>query len=406
MYYRFIRNSDVIGNAVIFSKGNQVLAHQYEMPDATNAPTWKPLQNITPIQRFGREVYQAQTLNGNIVYASRSYNFTDENKNKYTFIPFSPPPPRRKEPFWGNTKPIPITKKPVQDKGKSILGNRELEVDPDSVLIRSSVSRRKPTQNEVMGMSAKGAYEFFYEDWADKLTPDMRQIFERAINADLRNPMESNYRPEWLHAEGFSLTPVWIDPQREDNLGSGPKWANTAMMVLERVAKWYALNCPESFISIKPKFEMLFKTDLIETIDFNVRVGFEDRFLRFMQHIEPLTQKYPVFPKASDIAQITGISQSILSDKPPAVVSVIPTKTHQKKSLQKNFKGGQFLKPTDENKDLEIERDTTSINTSAEIDECNSSCVTAKPSKKGLFAPNAHRYNFRNTPAREYYTCN
>lgn len=413
-YFRFFPNSDVIGNAVLFFNGKQMVAYQYEMPDVEGAPTWKPLKNITPINRFGKQVYQAQTLEGNTVYASRSYTFTDEDNRQYTFLPFSPPPKGKKEPFWGSIKLVPITKKPVKSS-KLFIGGRELEVDPASIVERCAVTRRSPTQNEVMGLSAKEAYEFYYDQMADKLTPEMREIFERAINADIRNPFESNFRPEWLHAEGYSLTPMWLDPQREDNLGSGPKWANTAMMVLERIAKWYALHCPNSYVTIKPTFEMLFETDLIKTLDFEVRVGFKDHFLRFMQHLEPLQQKHPVFPVASDIAQMTGISQAILTNKQPTVVSVLSQgrsalKWYSSFSTTDNQNSNRF---TVNSNSLEVEEpglpandiaigETKSTSKGTKIKNVEKQADSPKPksSQLGLFANSTHRYNFRKTPER------
>ncbi|WP_367606563.1 hypothetical protein [Legionella sp. W05-934-2] len=423
-YYRFIPNSDVIGGAVVFYNGKKVVAHQYEMPKVEGAPTWKPLKDITPINRFGRQVYQAQTLDGNTVYATRSYTFTDEHNKKYTFLPFAPPPKGKNEPFWGSTKLVPITKKPV-NSDKYYIGGRELKVDPESVVERSAVTRRNPDQNTVMGYSAKEAYEFYYEQMADKLTPEMREIFERAIEADLRNPFQSNYRPEWLHAEGYSLTPSWIDPQRPDNLGSGPKWANTMMMVLERVAKWYALHCPNSYVTIKPTFEMLFDTELIKTLDFEVRVGFKDHFLRFMQHLEPLQQKYPVFPVASDIAQLTGVSQAILTNKQPTVVSVIS----QGRSADKwnaSFNKSQAAYPTRltrDSDDSQAEESLTAANDEdmeesasdvthmakskekgrqKDIPDAQMNSTNAKSSQLGLFANTQHRYPLRTTPSRQH----
>lgn len=396
-YYRFVPNSNQIGNAVISSNGKQLTACQYKMPCSEgNAPTWIPLKNITPISRFGRTAYQAQTLEGNTVYASRSYRFTDENDNSFTFLPFSPPPKRKKEPFWGSTKQVPITKNQLRGKNE-IIGGRELEVHPESVALRIAETRRYPDQNTVMGMSAKEAYEFYYEEMADKLTPEIKFIFERAINADIRNPFESNFRPEWLHAEGYSLTPIWIDPQRVDNLGSAAKWANTAMMVLERVAKWYALNCPESFVTIKPTFEMLLDTYLIKTIDFEIRVGFEDRFLRFYQHLEPLCQKHPVFPKASDIAQMTGISHAILSDKEPISTSVISSAPEHKKAEHYKEKSLQLSRRQSKISSFADGKEIRPVTDNVSIEERSRS---AKASKMGMFSDNNHKhhYNLRERP--------
>lgn len=318
-YCRFLQNSPTVGHAVITYQNDTIQALQFSMPSGEEGtPEWTPLHNIHPIQRYGQTFLAAETLDGQTMYSRRKYQCVNQDGQEFEIRPFSPPPARRKEPFWGSKKMVPISDYALNNFEPNFKGGRELIVDPESVEKRSQIKRRKPTQKKVMGnISAKDAYVLFRDEWEEFLTPEMQQVFERAIEAPLRNIFYSNYRPEWLHAEGFSLTPMWINPQRKDNLGSAPKWANTAMMVLERLCKWFALNCPEGFVSIKPQFEMLFDSALIKTLDFEVQVGLKDRFLRFMQHIEPLCQASPMFKKASDIAQVTGISHALLTKQPP-----------------------------------------------------------------------------------------
>lgn len=323
-YYRFLNNSDTIGHAVIHFNGKKTTASQYAMPTGDkSAPEWVPLKNIHPIQRYGMTFFAAETLDGVPMYSNRSYQCIDEKGEKFEIRPFSPPPSHRKEPFWGSQSLVPITYEPTSGYEEVYKAGRELTVEKQSIDERSQIKRRKPTQNQVMGRSAKVAYEEFLAEWKDDLTPEMQMIFQRAIDAPLRNMFYSNYRPEWLHAEGYSLTPMSINPQREANLGSAPKWANTAMMVLERIAKWFALNCPQALVTIKPTFEMLLESDLIKSIDFDVQVGLKNRYLRFIQHLEPLQQKAPVFKKASDIAQLTGIAHAMLNDKQPVAQDVL-----------------------------------------------------------------------------------
>ena len=164
--------------------------------------------------------------------------------------------------------------------------------------------------------SARDAYEAFLDTYTDELSSGMKEALKRSADAPLRDAFYSNYRPEWLHAEGFSLTPINKDPQRKDNLGSAPKWANTEMMVLERLAKWFALNRPESYVSIKPYFEMLLDSELIRHIDFQVTVKEKENWIKFLQEINPF-KKWPLFSKPTDISQLTGVTYNLLNGASP-----------------------------------------------------------------------------------------
>lgn len=405
-YYRFHENSEFISHIVIPHDGSiPQKAFQFELPksDDPEDPTWKPIENPTEITRYGKGFYQAQMLDGTQVYATRSYQFKDENDNEYTFVPFSPPPKRSKEPFWGSTKLVPIFnekgKKEVKHRYKGllanpvILGDRVLEIDPPSVPVRQAVTTRKPSQKKVMGnKSARDEIEFYYEELKTLLTPEMQDIFEVALAARTRrdkdHPNEPTNRrryPEWLHAEGYSLTPLSMEPQRADNLGAAQAWANTAMMVLEDVVKWYALHCPETYCTIKPKFLMLLDTPLIEKIDFEVRVGLKDKFLCFIQHIEPLRTKYPVKMKASDTTQIVKVSQAMLTgEKPFLTTTVQPLQASSKVSSGINAKKKQIPSTTTDGKSTMQKQAVRDRQTS-----------TPSVGTHGIFTKPGHSYNLR-----------
>lgn len=333
-HLRYNNNSAKIGHAVI-TKNNQgeEVALQYSIPEGTdsNTPKVRPLINIESIQRFGLRRFRASTPDNHTpMYATRyiDLELTENNAAKEMKIAcFSPT--NGQEPFWGGKdedKPLfrKNLKKSVQkelDKEASEIGVRtkggtELVVDHESVKIRDTIKKRTPDQNTVMGESAKDAYEAFYDEMTDELSSDMKEIFKRAIEAPLKHAFKSNYRPEWLHAEGFSLTPMSKNPQLKENLGSAPKWANTEMMVLERIAKWFALNRPHAFIKIKPHFEMLLNSELIKKIKFEVSIEEKNRFVRLLQTIDPF-KKYHIFRKATDVAQGTKIVHDLLEGTPP-----------------------------------------------------------------------------------------
>ncbi len=341
-YMRFLPNSKKIAHAVIVKQNNnREVAYQYALPSGgKDAPEIRPLINIEKINVFGMERYRASTPDQHtIMYAKRFIDAElkkDETKPDETIkLQIACFSPSKKEPFWGGKdKPTAIfsdnlkqsTQKELEKELKEIgvksKGGAELIVDPVSVKERDAIKVRNPTQNVVMGESAKEAYENFLETMKAELHPDLKKVLKRSVEAKIKSAFYSNHRPEWLHAEGYGLTPLTKDPQQVSNLGAAPKWTNTEMMVLERIAKWFALNRPQSFITIKPYFEMLLDSELIKEIQFEVSIKENNRLIKFYQHINPF-KEYPLFRKASDIAQGTAITYNLLNDIAPVSEHVI-----------------------------------------------------------------------------------
>ncbi|KTD24966.1 Sid related protein [Legionella lansingensis] len=351
---RYVPNSKKIGHAVITEEGDKTIALQYELPSVDNdeTPVVRPLVNIEAIEPFrGMHRYRAQTPDGHTpMYAKRfiSGNVGEEGKEESIQIAcFSPSPEEGKPPFWGSIRPTPLFRtdlskavkkdleKDLKEMKEATKGGDELVVEHASVPQRDLIKTRTPDQNTVMGESARDAYEHFFDKMADELHPEMKQRLKRAFTADIKDNLYKNsFRPEWLHLKGWSLMPMSKDPQTKDNLGAGPKWANTQMMILERVVKWFAINAPESLLTIQPKFDMLLDSELIQHIDFKVRIQIKERFVELIQSIDPF-QAYPLFPKASDLAQGTAITHNILHHVNPVsrqVVKGVKKKTPTSKS--------------------------------------------------------------------------
>ena len=338
---RYAPNSKKVGHAVIVEQGHQTIALQYGLPSSTKdkAPTVRPLEDIEAIEPFhGMHRYRAHTPQGTSMYSKRIISGTvgeQDNENPIQIACFSPGPQEGKPPFWGSTRQTPLfrtdlsetVRKDLEKELKEIKpvtkGGEALRVEHASVPRRDQYKTRNPDQNTVMGESARDAYENFFNNMVDELHPEMKERLKRAFSADLKDAFHKNsYRPEWLHAKGWSLMPMSIDPQTKDNLGAGPKWANTQMMILERIIKWFALHAPESLLSIKPKFDMLLDSELIKHIDFKVKIQIKERFVELTQSIDPFLA-YPMFPKASDLAQGTGITHSILHHHAPTSEQVV-----------------------------------------------------------------------------------
>ncbi len=333
---RYAPNSKKIGHAVVIEQGDKTIALQYALPFKDNAetPTVRPLIDIEAIEPFrGMHRYRAQTPDGKTpMYSKRIYSGRKGDKNEeesFEIACFSPSPEEGKPPFWGSIRATPVFRddlsknvkkdleKDLKEMKRESKGDEELLIDLASIPQRDLLKTRTPNQNTVMGESARDSYENFFDTMVDELHPEMKQRLKRSFSADIKGHFTiNNHRPEWLHAKGWSLMPMSMNPQTKDNLGAAPKWANTQMMVLERIIKWFALNAPESLLTIKPRFDMLLDSDLIQHIDFKVKVQIKENFVELLQSIDPF-QAHPIFAKASDLAQGAGITHSILQGIAP-----------------------------------------------------------------------------------------
>jgi DNA polymerase-3 subunit epsilon len=325
---RFAFNSRKVAHALIISdvEGNKsALQYPLPTPSEIDTPDVRPIQQVEEIERLGSIRYKAKGLDGKTWYSNRSLHVEMTGDDGATLSGdlayFSEEEGPHKEPAWDNQKKLPRFHSDVTDASlpthKLIKGGHELEVDPVSVIERDTIRTRGVSQNQLMKQSARDAYEHFFSQMETKLSDELITILRRAFTANINATPENQYRPEWLHAYGFSLTPKTHNPQQVSNLGAAGKWINTEMMILERIAKWFALNQEMGTrITIKTLFEMLGKSELIDMIYFDVSIEFRDRFIRLRQELDAFKEA-PVFRKASDLAQTTGISQHVLYARPP-----------------------------------------------------------------------------------------
>lgn len=360
---RYLPNSDKVGHVFLTTDetGNTV-GFQYAIPEGETIetsdghehtpPQVKELHDIKElITNDGLKRYRAKTPDGTDMFATRLYHGEfgrGEDAQPFIFAPMSPKPENKyKLPFFGKNegeiklfKPDAELKKgklkdhkaelaEIEAKGKVTKCGTVLQVDHQSVAYRETNPKRNPDQNTVMGQSAKEAYDDFLDMWKDVLSKEFIERLNRAAKADIKSTFYSNYRPEWLHGEGHSLTPLNKNPQVRENLGSGPKWANTQMMVLERVVKWFALYRPDSFLSLKTDFEMLLDSELIKHIDFEVTIEEKNRYIKLVKSLDPFIQ-YPLFPKASDLMQLTAGVFSIIEEVKPMKEEIVKKGTISK----------------------------------------------------------------------------
>ena len=328
-YYRFLKNSPKVGYAIISDQtpnqdagqdtGQDSEVTQFSLNKPTNSSI-RPLCNVEKVSKFGTAYYKAKTPNGTLMSGKRFISISfEQGKDIYNakIVCFSP---IQKRDFIGSNEEIKIRKKKsnskICDREK---GGQYLEINTSEIAIRTDTSRPK-TQNQVMGKSACDEYSEYQDMYEDELTADANKLITESAEAPLNNLFYSQKRPEWLHAYSYSLTPLKYDPQIAENLGAGPKWANTAMMIPEKAARWFEMNHADSKVEIKPNFKMIRDFDVIRKINYELLVTKGPRRLKILQTILPFA-RFPLYNKASDIAGITFMASSLIEMRRPSHIS-------------------------------------------------------------------------------------
>lgn len=326
-YFRFQNHAKKVGVIYFLDKHN-TQAFQYDASsinlDSEHVPVVRKMINIKKNNINGVGRYEANSPTGTVFVAKRFVNFEFNHKKEGVVAFFSP---TKKSNFWGVNHDEAIFNEGKVDEKFLIAQQKKYKAGSSLSIIRHDIperekSNRNPSQNGVMGHSAKKELEFFYDENKETLTPSIATTMKRSVNAPLYNPFFSNYRPEWLHAYGWGLMPVSKNAQISANLGAAAKWTNTEMMLLERIAKWFALNKTDAKVSIKPSFTMLLDTDIIKHIDFSIKVRWNGNKIKLKQSLDPFYQ-YPVFRKASDIALATFLIEKLMSNEKEIITTVV-----------------------------------------------------------------------------------
>ena len=358
-YNRYASNSKRIGHAVIShdEEGN-LIAQQYDIPmgHLEKTPKTTKLTQFQEIIRNDERRYQAKDAEGKMFYSKRSLQaLINNNADPVEIAYFSEAEEQEYEPEWGSNHVPAIFRDDtlLSELPKKMKGGHKMIVDTQAVHYRELNRDRGISQNQVMGIAAETTeseqlttpqksnaqnnktrstspqkksisattiYKEYFDQWKNQLTPEIGNIMQRAFEANLHLAPENQYRPEWLHAYAYSFTPENEEAQLANNLGSAGKYINTEMMVLERVAKWFAMNQTNTHISIVSAFEMLGDSDIIKSIHYELSLQLLDKSIQLILDLEAFREN-PTFRKASDLLQTTGIGYAILHAQPPAISS-------------------------------------------------------------------------------------
>ncbi len=343
-YHRFLYPSAKVGHALIGqNEEGQMVARQFTAPGADNVDVSEviALKDIKLVEQFGALRATAIAPDGTKMVSKRSIQIGTNVGEAYAqnrLFFFSPEASHlwKGKVWWGSDDSAQpdLFRNDLTDQERADLEAELEEIVPITkgstvdivhadVPVRSEM-KRKPDQNGVMKRSAIDAYEHFYDEYKEELSPSMRVLFEKSIAARPHyrgGSPKTQPRPEWLHAIGFGLTPLSDDPQQSSNLGSAPKWLNTKMMVTERALRWHALHRPDSKLTLDVKYDMLLDTDLIKRGYIEGTLKENNQTVVLKQDLNPFAAN-PNYHKTTDIMQTTLVAHKLLQDEDSTSVLV------------------------------------------------------------------------------------
>ena len=135
----------------------------------------------------------------------------------------------------------------------------------------------------------------------------------------LLSNLAQNFAIEWLHRLAFSLCPKGINPQCPPNLGAGPKWINTYMMVLEGLADRFNKKHPDIAAIANPVFTVLPGSDVVDEIQYEVTLKKGARQVVTSSSIKALElPSAKNWPSTTDLPQLNCVVENMLNNSPPS----------------------------------------------------------------------------------------
>lgn len=349
-YYRLYENNKA-ASVVVLNDGDKVTLGQYPSEHAMVRPvvmTEEEKENIvddyltsnnlqvTPTKRKRQLV--AKTPGGTKIEFTRNIPFSVKNGNdenitgslllgspqRPAMAPGTIPRVHQIRSHWSSEEqreiidplregsPVCCKKLKIQEdrqESPTVKGVGFMAVDPNAH------TKRSPSQQTALGGSAR-------EHMIDALNylADNRLKCEKEYQKyyPIMLDLLEKYGLEILHAYGHSLCPAEFEPQTAANLGVAPRWINTLMMVLERVAKKVALNS-DFEVKMNTEFKMLGKTEIIESVKQEIKIMNDEKEITFSREVESI--QYPSRESHSSITDahlVSVVVENMLENKEPA----------------------------------------------------------------------------------------
>lgn len=330
---RFHASSKVVAHALIFSTTKGTFAKQFALAPNTQALDTQicPVKDITLVEQpNGAKFVRALTADGTRMIGKRKLTVdtsSEYGNNQYELWCLSPTSnvlERSEEgSIWdqGTIESLPLFRSDLSaTELEGILPaetkKQEWKFDYNSL---NRYSKKCCDQNTVMGKTAFSECTAYFDQYAEVLSDESKQILKRSF-AGMDEAMQgSQFGLEWLHLKAKSLSDC--DPQTVNNLAAGPRHINTHMMVLEEVARQVAVSRRTAEIQGKCTFDIIPNSHILDEGELSFTFKEQKRAVNIKTNLQP-RKTYPLFSRESDQMQATLTVNELLNNPRTKVLPV------------------------------------------------------------------------------------
>jgi hypothetical protein len=329
---RFKADASFVSHALVKrdAANKPYMAHQYLFAsDPKDALPIAKLHNIQCLTNNNKPMFEATTQTNQKMVSTEHFTIELQTKvgadfvcESYDLVLFVPKNDRGHEqgvfslerfPFFKPDAPMSAqcSDDKLDEECPTVrLGERNISID-DMHLRQSYHNQHKLKERDQEGISrtlhgkALDLYKEFFLFFSAFFTEKMMQVAKKSAEG------LSHFAPEVLHAIARQFHRPSESHYDIKNLAIAPKWVNSLMMVIESVIRWHAIHAPFSHLSLKTMFKTFPMRHVLEEGKIEASMKNELCEVKISKELQPY-QKFPTFPRKSDITQTTFALNSLL----------------------------------------------------------------------------------------------
>lgn len=329
---RFKADASFVSHALVKrdTENKLCFAHQYLfVSDPKEGPPIVKLQNIQCLTNNNKPMFEATTESNQKMVSTEHFNIEVQTKigadfvcEKYDLVLFVPKNDKGHEQGVFSLERFPLFKPDAPLSTQSSednvdeecptlrLGERNISID--DMHMRQAYHNQiklKERDQEGIAKTLKGKalelYKEFFLFFSAFFTEKMMQVAKKTAEG------MNHFAPEVLHAIARQFHRPSENHYDTKNLAIAPKWVNSLMMVIESAVRWHAIHAPFLRLNLKTMFKTFPMRHVLEEGKIEASMKNEFCEVQICKELQPY-QKFPTFPRKSDITQTTFVLNSLL----------------------------------------------------------------------------------------------
>jgi hypothetical protein len=337
---RFKPAASFVSHALIKkgSVGNPYTAHQYTFANPLKTvPNIVTLQSIQCFSNNGTVMYEATTDTNQKMVSTEYFSvevqtfieatFVTESYDLVFFVPKNDKGYEQGLYSYELITPFKIDAPKIScdsvDEDCPVVRENTRNIEIDDIHMRQYY-HHQPKLNErdqeAITKSLKGKaldlYKAFCHFYSAFFTDRMVQVTKKSYDGN------NHYAPEVLHAIAKQFHRPSERHNDVKNLAIAPKWLNSLMMIIESAIRWHAIHSPFGTFSLKTVFKTFPLSHVLREGKMEGTLKWDEREVKISKELQPY-QKFPTFPRITDITQATYVLNCLLHGKASQPIPIL-----------------------------------------------------------------------------------